>query len=528
MMSFKDVPVRFTLALSLAMAATTGIAAEIPPGTQGAGVAVVSFPALAVPVQALTVKAAEGKSYDLKVIPGMHDALAGAWLPEGDYTLKAWDGRRVLDGPSFHVQAGKATDLGALVQVDVGNYLGSVAHLHNPVSDAAARTALAALKAPDGVEAMPWAPGDAPLKLEAAGYTTSPLGGIVVGIMTDINKNRNARPLSERLGSAPSSTTLLEAAMSSALPVMLRPARDTSGNLYFGAELGQVRMRHAGGEWTTLDTGSLHPVTAFAVAGDALVAGLDNGELRVSRDQGAHWEEAKRLECGGGRVTDVEFSGTHWAATAINGFEMVDERYPRFFWHTRVCAYASDDADITHLLERKSVNVDRFKSVGAGSQLTRDAYFTVIAPDLMKLDLATMTWSKVAVPDQVTNFSLNEATHTVATSRAQGMFSSMYLSTDDGASWKKIDRPPYAVMALTFASPTEGYALRAKSRTFSVQWIAYGYNAALDKWTETKVLPDECMAGMSDGDGKTAFCLTRGGSIFNLAKAPMALEYLRD
>jgi hypothetical protein len=528
MMSFKDVPVRLTLALSLAMSGAAIKAAEIQPGTQGSGIAVVSFPARAIPVQALTVKAEHGKSYDLKAIPGERDALAGAWLPEGDYTLKSLDGRRVLDGPSFHVQAGLATDLGALIQVDVGNYLGSVAHIHDARSDAAARMALAVLKAPEGVETVAWAPGDAPVRLEAAGFTTAPLGGLVVGIMMDINRSKNARPLSERLGKAPSSAMLLEAAMTSALPVMMRPARDTRGNLYFGAELGQVRMRHPTGEWSTLDTGSLHPVTAFVAAGDALVAGMDNGALRVSHDEGMHWEEVARLDCGGGRVTDVEFSGSHWAATVINGFEMINEGYPHFFWHTRVCAYASEDADIKHLVERKSMDVDRFKSVGAGSQLTGDAYYTVFAPDLLKLDLATMAWSKVAVPDRVSHFSLNEATHTAAIARVQGMLSSMYLSTDDGASWKKIDRPPYILKDLTFISPTEGYALRAKPRTFTVQMITYTYDAAMDRWNETKVIPDECMAAMSDGDGKTAFCLTRGGSIFNLAKTPMALEYLRD
>jgi hypothetical protein len=531
MMPFRDVSVRFALALSLVLPAMAG-AADVAPGTAGAGIAFVSFPSRDELIRSLTVTGPHGKTFDLKVLAGNHDPLAGAWLPEADYTLKAWDDRKVFDSPSFHVKAGAATDLGALVPLEVGNYQGAVAHTQGPAAEADAKASLSALHAPDGMAVEAWAPGDAPLKLEASKGPSGPFMGVtgtmVVDAMMAIDRHKNARPMSERLGKAASSSTLLEAAKESALPVMLRPVQDEAGKLYFGAELGQVRVRDTDGTWSTLDTGSLHNVTSLMVTSDLLVAGMGNGTVRVSHDHGKQWEEAAYLDCGGGRIVDIEFSGSYWAATAINGYEWLTEAYPPMFWHTRICAFASDDADLTHLVVRKSEMVDRLKSVGAGSQLTKNAYFTMFAPDLMKLDLGTMTWTKVNTPANPTGFVLDEATGTAAIVHSQGMFSSMYLSTDAGTNWTKIDRPDYAIINISFPSPTEGYAVRAKARTFTIQQITYSYSAAANRWSQMKVLPDECMASLMDGKGKPVFCLTRGGSILNVEKTPAALEYLRD
>jgi hypothetical protein len=528
MTTHKDVSFRLALALSLAMLPLTGMAADIQPGAPGAGVVVASFPAREVAVNGLTVKGGpRNKSFDLQLIPGRADMLAGAWLPEGDYTLVTLDGRDVEGSPSFHVKAGAATDLGALVEVDLGNYHGAVAHIHNQRADADAALALAALSAPQPIDIVSWAPGDAPLKL-AVEAANNPLGGLVVGIMADINHHKNAKPLSERLGKSETSESLLTAAKDSALPYMMRGVRDANGKLYYGGDLGQVRVRDPQGTWGTLDTGSLHRVTALAIAGDLLVAGMDNGTLRASHDEGKHWDEVAHLDCGGGRVTDLEFSGDRWAATAMTGREMFGEAYPRLFIHSSICVYVSDDADITHLTERKKAVSDGLRYYGMNGHLAKNAYFTLIAPDLMRLDLATMTWSKVAIPDSVTNFDMNEASHTAVAAHAQGMFSSVFLSTDDGATWKKIDRPPYVIKDIAFLSPTEGYAVRMQPHTFTVQTLTYSYNAAANQWMKTKELPLDCAAAMSDADGKPAFCLTRGGSILNLASTPMALEYLRD
>lgn len=61
------------------------------------------------------------------------------------------------------------------------------------------------------------------------------------------------------------------------------------GTLYRGAKLGRIWLRDASGTWRSLDTGTLATVTAIHVDANAMIAGFDNGSIRISVDGGATW-----------------------------------------------------------------------------------------------------------------------------------------------------------------------------------------------------------------------------------------------
>jgi len=516
------------LALLLVFTSSVQATKTPSPGGPGAGYVVMSFPSLEFPVRVL-VRSADKKEYDVPVLTGLSEAAAGAWLPAGDYRLARWAGREVADYATFHVDAGAVTDLGGLVPIDIGGYRAIVVPVRTVETAAAAKEAVKALAIqPARAEPVVWQATSEPLQLADQG-ANSPLPGLVPLALAAIERKHNQSPMSDRLGADRDNRHVLDAAREAAVPVMRVPAVDDRKRLFFGAELGQIRVRDEAGLWTSIDTGSLHRVTALGTSGHALVAGMDDGSVRSSVDGGAHWVEASRLDCERGRVTDVSFSGTQWAVTVVGLTEWNFAGVPAMFKMTRACVYLSGDAAPAHLARKQRVDFEpRLVITSIRSHITPTDYFVSISPDLMKLDLATGNWQRLPFDGSIDGFSYNDANGTVVAFHPQGAFSKVFVSPDGGATWKRVARPPYAISDLRFLSPTEGYAVRIDSKAFSVERQLYRYDAARDDWSMTKKLPEDCVDLLNDADGKPAYCLSRGGSILNLAQTPMAVEYLRD
>jgi hypothetical protein len=518
------------VALALLLVFSSSVQATKPPkaGDAGAGYVVMSFPSLEFPVH-VSVRSTEKKDYDVPVLSGTHEPAAGVWLPAGDYRLFRWGGREVGEYPSFHVDAGAITDLGGLVPIEVGAYRGIVVPVR---TDATAIATKDAVKALGTLAAQPepiaWQPSSAPLQLADQG-AASPLPGLIPLGLAAIERKRGKPPMSERLSTDKDSRHVLDIARESAVPVMKLPTIDERKRLLFGAELGQIRVRDETGLWTSIDTGSLHRVTALGASGQTLVAGMDDGSIRSSLDGGVHWTEVSRLDCEGGRITDVSFSGKQWAVTAFGLNEWNFAGLPPMFKMTRVCVYLSADADPAHLVRKQRVDFEpRLMITDLHSHITPTGYFVSVSPDLMRLDFTTGSWQRLPFDGSIDGFSYNDANDTVVAFHPQGAFSKVFVSPDGGATWKRVSRPPYVIGDVRFLSPTEGYAVRLNAKAFSVQRELYRYDAARDDWSMTKALPEDCVGLLNDGEGKPAYCLSRGGSILNLAQTPMAVEYLRD
>lgn len=518
------------VALALLLVFSSSVQAATPPkpGDAGAGYVVMSFPSLEFPVQ-LSVKSADKKSYDVPVLTGAHEPAAGMWLPAGDYHLYQWTRRDVADYASFHVEAGAVTDLGGLVPIDIGEYKAIVVPVHTDATTAAAKDVVKALAVqPARPEPVAWQAAAEPLQLADRG-AESVLPGLVPLALLAIERNRNKAPLSERLSSDKDSRHVLDVARDAAIPVMKTPVVDAQRRLLYGAELGQVRVRDTAGVWTAIDTGSLHRVTALGISGETLVAGLDDGSVRSSRDGGAHWAELSRLDCERGRVTDVSFSGTQWAVTVTGLSEWNFAGVPPMFKVVRACVYLSGGSDPANLVRKQRVDVEPWLMVNAlHSQITPTGYLVGVPPDLMKMDLATGSWQRLAFDGSIDGFSYSDANATLVVFHPQGVLSKVFVSVDGGGSWKRVARPPNGVTDLRFLSPTEGYAHRIDSIGVSKERQLYRYDAARDDWAATRTLPAECVSVLKDADGKPAYCVSRGGSILSLAQAQMRLEYLRD
>jgi len=473
--------------------------ASAPPArigpAQGAGLVYASLPGKNAP-NSITVRAvATSAKHPLDIVYEGGSHVVESWLAPGDYTLEAWNGLPFGDYVPFHVEAGRVTDLGALVPVPIGDYKFVVL----PIRPLAGDTLLASVQEQFAShlhgDPLPWRPTAVPHAIQQPQPSTGL--GLIADLMMAYQRKINRAPLRQQLAEASSSQAFFDLAKASVPPVTQTAVAGAQGDLLYGADLGQIRVRHPDGSWASIDSGVLATVTALARRDDLLVAGYDNGWIRTSADAGATWTTATTL-ASEEPVVDVSWSGEHWLATTYGAGKVVN-----------VYASAGDSleqlAPVHHATAQWGFHIR--------GQLAQGAYYVNADPDLYRLDLESMQWSKVQAPTSVHGFNISPDGSLLSVFRAQGIFSKLYLSTDQGASWKQYDAPPLVIDDVKFRDPTHGVAVRVRPNAFSVTVMVMQYEPGKDDWSVLTQPPEECERMIDDASGQPAFCVARGGVV---------------
>ena len=114
--------------------------------------------------------------------------------------------------------------------------------------------------------------------------------GEVLSPLTFVYKSeKDESPMIRKMAAAETREKLFQLAQASMPPKTDEPAVDAQGNLYYGADLGTIRVRKPGGEWGAIHTGSLRGVSAVELHGTTLVAGYVGGGIRVGKIDGSGW-----------------------------------------------------------------------------------------------------------------------------------------------------------------------------------------------------------------------------------------------
>lgn len=479
--------------LVLAGCATT-VPTRLGPGA-GTGLVYANLPGKHV-ANSVTVRAtSDAKTYPLDIVYESGSHVAEGWLPSGDYKLDQWDGLPFGDYVSFHVEAGRITDLGALVPVPIGEYKFVVL----PVRPAAGDRSLQAVSAgfASSLHGTPieWRPTAPPHAIQQPQPSTGL--GLIADLMMAYQRKVNRVPLNQQLATATSSQAFFDLAKASVPPTTQTALAGARGDLLYGADLGQIRVRHADASWTSIDSGALATVTALASRNGLLVAGYGNGRIRTSADAGKTWHEAATL-ASEEPVVDISWSGNRWLATTFGASKAVN-------------VYASSGESLdTFTAIHQAIAQWGFHIRG---QLAAGAYYVNADPDFYRLDLATMQWSKLQAPTDVDGFNISPSGDLLTVFHAKGIFSRLYLSTDKGASWKQYKAPPLVVDDVKFSDPTHGVAVRVRPNAFSVTVMLMRYEPATDAWFVLTQPPEECEHMIDDADGQPAFCIARGGAV---------------
>jgi hypothetical protein len=442
----------------------------------------------------------------------------GLWVPAGEYHLAEILERSGAPYAPITVSRGQLTDLGGLVRIEIGGYesvLLPVRHAELAAELQKASTALQPhLAAGQPIE---WRPSAPPM---ANRQSVQPSGfGLIVDLITEYDRHRNKPPLNVQLKQARTIDEFYRGAVATMPPQTDEPAGDASGNLYYGADLGQIRMRARDGQWSSLDTGTLQTITAVEVSGRALVAGTSRGEIRVSED-GRTWRRAA-VVAEDESVVDIDRVGDRWIVvtarvtsqpappTAGGQFQTTD--------HVKV--YSSTAADLGGLALLREIpltdKVFLLRGMTPRGQGHGGTYYVSSVGELLKLDLATLQWSTAANPGHGLHGFHVAKSGLITAYRQQGVFSKLSLSTDQGASWRPAETPPYVFYDILFDAPDKGVATRFAMGAFSAAIEFLEYDAGQNKWQKTHEAPQGCVRLLRDADNMQRFCLTSGNSILN-------------
>ena len=458
-------------------------------------------------------------TYELHAAPEFGPNAYGLWVPAGQYTLVGFTGKDETPYFPITVRAGEITDLRAMVRVPLGGYELvelALAHPEAAAELAAVRARFAPHLSSEAVTA--WTP-TAPPKSTSVGTAPTNLG--VVGNLIVAHERKVNKPsLNKQLREATSIDEMWKLARLAMRPQCDEGAIDESGNLFYAANLGQVRMRSASGEWSSLDVGTLDNITAVETHGARLVAGTVRGSLFASEDRGAHWQKIASLGNGDG-IFDIDRVGNRWLIVGAKATFMIPTpvgyRNMRAVHEVRV--YTATGTAMTDLAALREIAIpgdiqqwtgvtDTFAGAVHGS-----SYYIGAVNELLKLDVASLTWTTIQTPHKVGGFRLSGAAPAITLSLSAGIRSKLSLSLDGGTTWTEYKRPAMVFYDARFDDADHGLATRFGVGLWTATIELLEYDSRAKDWKLRYEAPSGCMQLLRDAEDAQRFCVTNGGSI---------------
>ncbi len=468
-------------------------------------------------VELPAVSEKDGKQYWLKERKDTGKHNAGSWLPEGSYRIGNWKLPAGSDYPGFKVKAGHVTDLGGLLSVSLGGYetlMLPVNHAENAREIDVVMTEYSAyLKSR---EPILWRPTLRPASYKQA-QPSSGLG-LVADLLSTYERNKNKPSLIAGMKEATTTEEFFKITKQVTPPLPQEPGIDAAFNLYFGADLGQIRVRHTDGNWGSIDVQTLHFITAVEFSDKQIFAGSDDGQLRVSNDGGASWLLLKSFG-NDEAIIDIDHENNDWVVTTAKRVASLNDA-PTL---DRLIVYVGKQNDFTDQVISREFPLAHKNLMGwsgANGQLVKGSYYIGTLLELHRLDLKTNEWKVITPPDKVARHYVDKVTGFLSAMS----FTKIFISGDQGNTWQKTENPPRFNQDVAFDNKNAGYALRWNMNAFSGDWEIYRYNAAADVWTKTSTAPSNCKP-LRVSPKYPLFCISTGASIFSLKNSVWTVEF---
>lgn len=464
---------------------------------------------------------ARGERYPLTAQAALGGTEYGAWLPPGDYRVVQLRRRDKSPFAPVHVEAGQLIDLGGLSQVAMDGLFNQPLHLEHPELDAQALKT-AELLGLDPQKRSVWRTDE----LAQAWRGSSRDFGLIGKLIDDALKQSETRPLGERLRQATLPAEALALARKAASPQHEKPGLDKDGTLYFGARFGQIKLRTADGRWRSLDTGSLQTMTAVSIDGERLLAGGRQGLLRGSVDAGKTWSTLAQLP-GDESIVDISARQERWwIVSAVLTPHVVDTQ-GQVTLTRRVKLYSAplDQPERLSLVREFKRDADMDYWIGDASlaQWQGEHLLINLQDRVERLHVPTSTWSKLNLPHDANLFHIS-GDRMMTALNAVGFFSTLSVSSDAGATWRKMPKPPGAQFrSISFDSPNSGLTQRWN---YSTGTEFYRYVADAKDWVQEKVDPATCLRMLHDAAGTARYCVSFEGAVLALVDGRWKLEEL--
>ena len=455
----------------------------------------------------------------------------GTWLPAGRYQIAGWGEREWKEGPEFEVQAGRVTDLGDFVIANLGGYqsvLVPIPHREHEGAMAAATQSFASvLKDP------------APVPFEFA--TVSPIiemvqpdsgMGLIVEMLVAYERKVNKPSTLEALKSTKDPAEFLRLVRTMTAPLQDEPARLADGTLYFPADFGQLRKRSPKGEWSNVGIDSVRQILSVEHADGRLLAGSDDGHIRQSRDGGKSWIDVKAL----GRqetVLDIDHADGAWIVSTVERFDDASRGgglitvAGRGAPPLRLRVYVAKRDDLGDLAVSKEFILaakDQVGWLGARGQLVDGRYYILAGTALQRLDVASGQWTAITPGARTSSHRVDPTTGVISAMWSQGAFSKVHVSSDRGATWAQIGRPPYIINDVQMDAADRGWASRWNMNAFSGVWETYAFVPTKNDWDKSGEAPFNCRL-MRVATDVPVLCFAPDANILGLHEGKWEVEF---
>lgn len=414
----------------------------------------------------------------------------GRWLAPGQYRIARWDRYEWGEYTDFEVQAGRVTDLGSLVPINIGGYEVVVLPLRPTENAHDIDAALTEFK-PYLVSTQPlrWQPQTPPKPFELVMPGTGQ--GVIVNLMLAYDRKVNKPSVIGKLKAAQSNEEFLRLVRSVTPPLADEAALGEDSTLYFGADYGQIRVRRADGEWSGMGIDTLRKISAVERMDKSLLAGSEDGVLRRSDDQGATWSVLKTFGSDEA-VIDIDRQSSYWLVTTGRQVPFLPGLPPAF---NRITVYVARRDDLADLSVVGEFPIDLKKGVywpGPMPQSWGGSYYLGLVNEMRRLDLQSMQWKTISTPRAFHAFRIDAKTGTIAMLSGGGAFTKIFVSSDFGDHWEQVGRPPYTVTDVQFDTADSGYASRWNMNAFSGVWELYSFDPKIDDWHKVSEAPFNC------------------------------------
>lgn len=512
------------LGLSLFLLASTVAAKKVEPGLAELaathGYAYVNFPKGTAGLLSVQMIGAKSELV-LESRPDKGKNAYGAWLKAGNYKISKWGIYKWGDYPSFEIKAGHITDLGSMVPVNIGGYeviVMPVRHKENAADINLAMEEYSSVLA--SADTIRWSPS-APPKPFAQTMPSTGLG-LIVDVLMQQERKFNKTTINDQLKSATTNAELLRLTRTVTPPAGDEPAIDPESNLYFGADLGAVRVRRLDGSWGDISIDTLRKISAVEYADKTLVTGSEDGFIRASNDGGASWTILKSFGTSES-ILDIDHEAGNWIVTTthvvpVNNSASVPDILSVYI------AHADDLSDLKKSRDFQLGGNVLLNGDMLTGQLVNGKYYINTVHELHILDVQSLQWKSITPPAPITRHRVNPKTGLIAILRSAGLASKIHLSSDGGQNWKLIGRPPYVLIDVQFDAMDKGYASRWNMNAMSGVWEIYSYNSAIDDWKKVSDAPFNCRP-MRISSEIPLLCFATNGSIYRQKGPDWILEF---
>ena len=448
----------------------------------------------------------DGKVYNFISRKDKAENGNGVWVPEGEYRFENSSGHTPVGYSNIAVKAGRITDLQTITDLKIGGYKSYLL----PVPNAENSAKVVALSA----EFNSYIKDPTPLSWDIAGIPkpideVTPIfltAGLVGALIMQVERNVNTPSINKQMESATTVADVVRLAKKAAKPTAFYGKADQQGNLYYGAELGQIRVRKTNGEWDAIDTGRLQQVTAVGVSGSTLIAGFRDGYISVSQDLGASWKQLDHPDSAA-YVAGVDKVGKHWVillARKVNIYTPINYE----------AVYVADNDQLNDLKKIKEITIKDNSVFWHRTWVANGLYYFNAYPDIHQFDESSMTFKRIPTPFNVTGYSVSPTGNIMSAFKFNGPFASFYTSTNQGLSWETRKFP--ASMEVIFLDEHKAQAPHWNQGALKSTIELMEYDANNNSWHKTVDAPADCRQMLWNAELEAKFCLLSSGTLAEL------------